>query len=442
MSSPMTVLSSIIEFCNIYSMSTILFVFCLMTVYITIYRMHVNDPMVRASSSPNGTPVYQTIVDKVFIPFTFKLQEPSKCQLTGASFTVSSLIPWSLQCYWGVEIAEFFKVLGLNWRSRQLLLDIDRFLEGKYISKTESGSQLPCGETSFSSEPSHTLSPTSLGLSPRSRYPLVVFLCRDVMEGEGIAPYDVIAMVNIIHIQDDVFKTETGILFQYIKQEIGRISCLKQLYVEPTESDEGDGVDSDEGPSYSAMRYDVMQGDPNNIAGPEDSCVVKSGTTEDRGDAGSSTNVDRGYSPDGGARSSDTNVDRGDRTDGDARSSDTNVDRSDSPDGGAAGRGTTEDHSESPDGGAARSGTLCVVCRVYRVSRALLPCRHTCVCARCFGKLSACPMCRSDIRSFFCVTEEEDMSLSEPPGGDLDGLNMGQRFMYWNNRLNDWLGFT
>lgn len=29
---------------------------------------------------------------------------------------------------------------------------------------------------------------------------------------------------------------------------------------------------------------------------------------------------------------------------------------------------------------------LCVVCQFYPLSRALLPCRHTCVCAGCFNR--------------------------------------------------------
>lgn len=37
---------------------------------------------------------------------------------------------------------------------------------------------------------------------------------------------------------------------------------------------------------------------------------------------------------------------------------------------------------------------LCVVCQYYPLSRALLPCRHTCICASCFGKLDTCPLCR------------------------------------------------
>lgn len=50
---------------------------------------------------------------------------------------------------------------------------------------------------------------------------------------------------------------------------------------------------------------------------------------------------------------------------------------------------------------------LCVVCQFYPLSRALLPCRHTCICALCFGKLETCPMCRSPIKSYFCVRTED-----------------------------------
>lgn len=53
---------------------------------------------------------------------------------------------------------------------------------------------------------------------------------------------------------------------------------------------------------------------------------------------------------------------------------------------------------------------LCVVCHFFPLSRALLPCRHTCICAQCFPKLDCCPMCRSPIKTFFCVRAEDYVS--------------------------------
>ncbi|XP_047116467.1 cell growth regulator with RING finger domain protein 1-like isoform X2 [Schistocerca piceifrons] len=84
---------------------------------------------------------------------------------------------------------------------------------------------------------------------------------------------------------------------------------------------------------------------------------------------------------------------------------------------------------------------LCVVCQHFPLSRALLPCRHTCICASCFGKLDRCPMCRSPIRSYFCIRSEEYMPV-EP--GIKPSAKMAQP-MRWlhdlNDRLTDFLGF-
>lgn len=84
---------------------------------------------------------------------------------------------------------------------------------------------------------------------------------------------------------------------------------------------------------------------------------------------------------------------------------------------------------------------LCVVCQHFPLSRALLPCRHTCICASCFGKLDRCPMCRSPIRSYFCIRSEEYMPV-EP--GIKSPAKMAQP-MRWlhdlNDRLTDFLGF-
>lgn len=57
--------------------------------------------------------------------------------------------------------------------------------------------------------------------------------------------------------------------------------------------------------------------------------------------------------------------------------------------------------------GREKSPQLCVVCLNLPLSRALLPCRHTCVCGSCFNRLKCCPLCRSPIRSYFCIRNED-----------------------------------
>ncbi|XP_015783000.1 cell growth regulator with RING finger domain protein 1-like [Tetranychus urticae] len=54
---------------------------------------------------------------------------------------------------------------------------------------------------------------------------------------------------------------------------------------------------------------------------------------------------------------------------------------------------------------ASRPVTMCVICQDKAISRALLPCRHACICCDCYGLIDKCPLCRSYIRSFFFILE-------------------------------------
>lgn len=86
---------------------------------------------------------------------------------------------------------------------------------------------------------------------------------------------------------------------------------------------------------------------------------------------------------------------------------------------------------------------LCVVCRFYPLSRALLPCRHTCICAICFAKLDRCPICRSPITSYFCIRSEDYMSnhttIIQEPKSKTSFIDAVNDFI--NDRLTDFLGF-
>ncbi|KAL0275839.1 UNVERIFIED_CONTAM: hypothetical protein PYX00_003568 [Menopon gallinae] len=82
---------------------------------------------------------------------------------------------------------------------------------------------------------------------------------------------------------------------------------------------------------------------------------------------------------------------------------------------------------------------LCVVCQYYPVSRALMPCRHTCVCSVCFDKLDRCPMCRSPFSSYFTV-RNEDYSPRETTPPDLKPTPFSW-ILNWNDRLINFLGY-
>ncbi|XP_014260678.1 cell growth regulator with RING finger domain protein 1-like isoform X2 [Cimex lectularius] len=82
---------------------------------------------------------------------------------------------------------------------------------------------------------------------------------------------------------------------------------------------------------------------------------------------------------------------------------------------------------------------LCVVCQYFPLSRALLPCRHTCICASCFGKLDTCPMCRTPIKSYFCIRSEEYLPECDKSGAP---PSKAEPITQWlQDRLTDFLGF-
>ena len=55
------------------------------------------------------------------------------------------------------------------------------------------------------------------------------------------------------------------------------------------------------------------------------------------------------------------------------------------------------------------SESFCIICQEHPITRAILPCRHTCLCKLCFQKVDDCPMCRQPIQSFFKVRQEDDL---------------------------------
>ena len=81
---------------------------------------------------------------------------------------------------------------------------------------------------------------------------------------------------------------------------------------------------------------------------------------------------------------------------------------------------------------------VCIVCQTETINRVVMPCRHACVCDRCFVKLTSCPMCRAPIYMYFTLDGSDgttrDVDVGEEPA------NEG----WWsklNTKLNRMLGF-
>ena len=86
--------------------------------------------------------------------------------------------------------------------------------------------------------------------------------------------------------------------------------------------------------------------------------------------------------------------------------------------------------------------SLCSVCQDQKVSRVLFPCRHACVCKRCFSKIrKQCPMCRTKIQSFFklrddinCQESEDEVEIVPESSFEEQEVTWGQRLREWNHR--------
>ena len=86
----------------------------------------------------------------------------------------------------------------------------------------------------------------------------------------------------------------------------------------------------------------------------------------------------------------------------------------------------------------------CIVCQCDKVTVALLPCRHTCVCRYCLLRLDKCPMCRSAIQAYFPINGSQSSTGSYEPQIDIDD-NPGNSPRWWvnlNQRINNFLGFS
>ncbi|XP_049878205.1 cell growth regulator with RING finger domain protein 1-like [Pectinophora gossypiella] len=233
------------------------------------------------------------LMQRVHIPFTFKLQDNAPTAYSGVNCIMSSTVRYWYASWWGAPVSQLHRLL---WGS------LSEILASSHLDFKGSN---PHDERAMRLS---TEEPPALGQPPRTCYPLVVILARDSKDTADLRPDDTVALVSVVHIRDEQCPLPSGILAQYLKQANGHLSCLKQLYVS------GEAAEA----------------------------------------------------------------------------------------GGYAGR------VEPPP--------LCCVCAAAPLSRALLPCRHACLCAHCLPKLDKCPICRSAISSYFCIRNEEEQltELKQP----------------------------
>lgn len=55
----------------------------------------------------------------------------------------------------------------------------------------------------------------------------------------------------------------------------------------------------------------------------------------------------------------------------------------------------------------------CIICLENPISRGLLPCKHTCVCAICLEKINICPLCRTPIVNYIIINQPVATALPQ-----------------------------
>ncbi|XP_072929702.1 cell growth regulator with RING finger domain protein 1-like [Epargyreus clarus] len=243
------------------------------------------------------------LMQRVHIPFTFKLHETEPIGYDGVTCIISSKVPYWHASWWGAPVTDLHQTLWGTLRN---------ILASTNLNFVRSD---PHDEQTMKLATDGDALTLRLGPPPRTCYPLVVILARDPKDTADLRPDDTVALISVVHIKDDQCQLPSGVIAQYLKQANGHLSCLKQLYISAEVAEAGAGA-------------------------------------------------------------------------------------------GACGE------------------ALCCVCAAAPLSRALLPCRHACLCARCLPKLDKCPICRSAIKSYFCIRNDDE------PLSDL-------KTQQWNRRILD-----
>ncbi|XP_044728762.1 cell growth regulator with RING finger domain protein 1-like isoform X1 [Chrysoperla carnea] len=425
-----TMLVSVAELSNIFSVFAVLLCFCVMILFITrnmlILRMNGEDIVFPTNIHPVSPRIPQMKMMKVHIPFTFKLLESSKSTYFDVQCTISSQVRYTIRAFWGVSIRELHVALWRPWGALRDAALADILLNGHFQQIGINEEHSPHGDRiitlSLPAKPS-----LQLGTPPRLAYPLVIFLMR-VDHPDDLHPDETVALVNVVHIKDPVCTLPTSILAQYLKQANGQLSCLKQLYLAT-----GNSTNYDE-ELQVATTVDPQAG--LTLAEP-----MMPSSCDDDPTSSTSTTGSALLCTSNSMKSSSPN-----RSPLGVKNNNNNHNTNNNNHGPNIEDVTTNNSSNTVWNAAGEQ--LCVVCQYFPLSRALLPCRHTCICASCFGKLERCPMCRSPIKSYFCIRGEEYMPTSNnglngptSPKGLEPGSPLFNWFDSWNDRITDFLGF-
>ncbi|GAB6020190.1 hypothetical protein CHUAL_002913 [Chamberlinius hualienensis] len=231
-----TTLTSIAELSNVFSIIIVFAVFIVMVIF--IIRLRSDDFRMSNTSVTffQQMPVQQTQMIQILNPFILKL---TKTEFTSAhtydvTVSISSQCPFILHMMWGVTITAFHLQLTKTWDKMKEQILSKTFISSGTVHQESMHFDSACTaqEVCFSSPSSYQSS--QLGISPRTKYPLIIILLRNEDQTDI---HELGAMINIIHIRDEQFTLPSYVMVQYLKMADGQVTTLKPLYV--VSNDEG-----------------------------------------------------------------------------------------------------------------------------------------------------------------------------------------------------------
>ncbi|RUS75977.1 hypothetical protein EGW08_016259 [Elysia chlorotica] len=451
---------------NVSSVVIVIICFILMAIFITLVSM--NADLSRTTQPLLGAE--QRNMVKVVNPFFLQLEKQEKLLKDGLSFHLSRLCPCNAVVLWGVKINSFHDFIlkkGHEIRKNLLSEDLSDIALLDPLHKENFQFSNLGDDDMFIPCPAGVNSST-LGTIPRQRYPVAVFvfvpeaperICPND-EGDSECSNNIVGLISVIHLKDEIVTQSSHVIQQYIKTAGVPIYSLKPLFVNsPSEGhspEEGNkSQDDEEGNNTGVQNKSCYDGGNQSQTG---ACDTGDSKVSDGDTCSSSTvppmgnsSVINESSPSDSAEEEFSNIGLRRRRQPLSTLESENGFQSNDVNDSFVSENSGRENQASPE--SARPAE-CVVCQTKKVVCVLLPCRHACVCFRCFQLLDRCPMCRGSIESYFLLSQEAgDESESNNEGGNEDNEvihNMEQQAVnasfaeMWerlNMRLNAFLGF-
>lgn len=152
----------------------------------------------------------------------------------GIWIQVRSEKPFTINAYWIVKINDLHIELEKDWKTLRDELWENKFLEqeAKCLLRNQPQIHLESNETvQCNIKPARPIDTTSMTVTPRDFYPLVIIVtCHE--EEPNPKATDAAANIHIVHIKDSIVTLKSHVIKQYMKQIDGKILDISQLYAE------------------------------------------------------------------------------------------------------------------------------------------------------------------------------------------------------------------